>query len=246
MFLIFHRFVLSLRLAAAATMLVVPVSGFAETMEQGQDVVPVGAQTAAHPGGHAAMSHQTPSWFEQLKGQTVIEDTISGRPERAAMVEVQHDRIMSQMQNDLSANMTDGLFNNMSMMHQYMGQDGSSWLLAVDSEARLSNPPGAKCPAGVPAKRFDVSMIDAEITLNRWLDYYPGYMYVLTENIEKVREEEAKNAAAREKDDFDAGAVTTGIQGDYIQPLVLRANQGDCLRITPPRRRSSSRRCARR
>ena len=42
-------------------------------------------------------------------------------------------------------------------------------------------------------------MINVEITLNRWQDYYPGYMYVLTENIEKVRAEEAKNKAAREK-----------------------------------------------
>jgi FtsP/CotA-like multicopper oxidase with cupredoxin domain len=73
-------------------------------------------------------------------------------------------------------------------------------------------------------------MISVEISLNRWQDFYPGYMYVLTENIDKVREEEAKNKAAREKE-FDPGAVTTGLQGDYIQPLVIRGNQGDCVKI---------------
>lgn len=198
----------------------------------------VGAESQSSPHVHqAGMTHQgSTGWQQQLKGQTLVEDALEGRAGLSEKVEMQHHRIMrrleEQARKDAQVQATSGGFNNMSMMHQYMGQDGSSWLLAVDAEASLSNQPGAKCPAGVPTKSFDVSMIDAEITLNRWLDYYPGYMYVLTENIEKVREEEAKNAAAREKDDFDAGAVTTGIQGDYIQPLVLRANQGDCLRIT--------------
>jgi manganese oxidase len=37
---------------------------------------------------------------------------------------------------------------------------------------------------------------------------------------------------AREKEGFDPGAVTTGLQGDMIQPLVIRANQGDCVKMT--------------
>ena len=46
-----------------------------------------------------------------------------------------------------------------------------------------------------------------EITLNQWLDYYPGYMYILTEDIPKARGEEARNKLARdnEKDPFDTG-----------------------------------------
>ena len=68
--------------------------------------------------------------------------------------------------------------------------------------------------------------------MNRWLDFYPGYMYVLTQDLDKVRGEEAKNKEARDKDGFDPGAVTTGLQGDMIQPLVLRANQGDCVKMT--------------
>src|SRR5581483_11530947 len=73
--------------------------------------------------------------------------------------------------------------------------------------------------------------INVEITLNQWLDYYPGYMYVLTENIDKVREEEAKNKEAREKEGYDPGAVLPGVQAQWIQPLVIRANQGDCVKI---------------
>ena len=94
--------------------------------------------------------------------------------------------------------------------------------------------PGGRCPSTAPAKKYDISAINIEITLNQWLDFYPGYMYVLTENIEKVRAEEAKNKAAREneKDQYDPGAVTNGIQGDLIQPLVIRGNQGDCVKIT--------------
>ncbi|MCA9421603.1 MAG: hypothetical protein KC592_11310, partial [Nitrospira sp.] len=59
-----------------------------------------------------------------------------------------------------------------------------------------------------PVRNYDVSAINVEISLNQWLDYYPGYMYALTENIDKIREEEAKNAEAREKEGHaDPGAV---------------------------------------
>ncbi len=196
---------------------------------------------AAEPGGAPHQGHASPvampGWTQTLKGQTVVEDTIEGRADRSEKIELQHHRLMrrleEQAQKDAQAQQTSGLFNNMSMMHQYMGQDGSSWLLATDTgkgEPVLSN--GGRCPAGVPTKHYDVSMISVEITLNRWLDYYPGYMYVLTENIDKVRAAEAKNKAAREKEGFDPGAVSTGLQGDIIQPLVLRANQGDCVKLT--------------
>ncbi len=196
---------------------------------------------AAEPGGLSHQGHASPvampGWTQTLKGQTVVEDTIEGRADRSEKIELQHHRLMrrleEQAQKDAQVQQTSGLFSNMSMMHQYMGQDGSSFLLATDpakGEPVLAT--GGRCPAGVPTKHYDVSMINVEITLNRWLDYYPGYMYVLTENIDKVRAEEARNKAAREKEGFDPGAVSTGLQGDYIQPLVLRANQGDCVKLT--------------
>ena len=31
---------------------------------------------------HTAMSHQLPSWAEKLKGQTIVEDSMAGKPER--------------------------------------------------------------------------------------------------------------------------------------------------------------------
>ncbi len=179
----------------------------------------------------AAMTHQTPAWAERLKGQTIVEDTMEGRPERAAMVDRQHERIMRQMQGDLQSQSNSGLFNNMSMMHQY-GAGGQDYLLVSDPRVEPVSMPGGRCPASAPVRHYDVSAINVEITLNQWLDFYPGYMYVLTENIEKVREEEAKNAAAREVEGYDPGAVTQGLQSQWIQPLVIRANQGDCLKIT--------------
>ena len=52
-----------------------------------------------------------------------------------------------------------------------------------------------------------------------------------TENLDKVREEETKNKEAREKEGFDPGAVIPGVQAQWIQPLVIRGNQGDCVKI---------------
>jgi hypothetical protein len=187
----------------------------------------------AHPGHASAAS--MPGWTQTLKGQTIVEESLEGRGGRSEKVELQHHRLMRQMDQQLAgdaqAQWTSGGYNGMSMMHQYMGQDGSSFLLMSDNKAEPVGMDGGKCPAGVPVKHYDVSMINAEITLNRWQDFYPGYMYVLTENIEKVRAEEAKNKTAREAE-WDPGAVSTGLQGDIIQPLVIRGNQGDCVRIT--------------
>jgi FtsP/CotA-like multicopper oxidase with cupredoxin domain len=196
---------------------------------------------AASPEESTHEGHATPvampGWTQQLKGQTVVENAIEGRAGNPQMMEKQHHRLMEkleqQAQKDAKAQQTSGAFNEMSMMHQYMGQDGSSFLLMSDgSKGEPVMTSGGKCPAGVPVKQYDVSMINVEITLNRWLDFYPGYMYALTQDLDKVRSEEAKNKEAREKDGFDPGAVTTGLQGDMIQPLVLRANQGDCVKMT--------------
>lgn len=194
------------------------------------------AEESLHEEGHATPV-ALPGWTQQLKGQTILEDTIEGRPDRSGKMEMQHHRLMEkleqQAQKDAKAQQTSGAFNEMSMMHQYMGQDGSSFLLMSDgSQGEPVMTSGGKCPAGVPVKQYDVSMINVEVTLNRWLDFYPGYMYALTQDLDKVRSEEAKNKEARDKDGFDPGAVTTGLQGDMIQPLVLRANQGDCVKMT--------------
>ena len=90
---------------------------------------------------------------------------------------------------------------------------------------------GALCPANAPVRAYNVVAINVEITLNRFLDYDPnGRMYVLAENLARVRDEEARNKLARA--DKGDPAVSTGLQNDAIQPLTLRANQGECLRVT--------------
>jgi len=181
----------------------------------------------------AGMNAQSPGWAEKLKGQTIVEDAIEGRAERAALVEQQHERMMQQMQQDMEHNEKNtGVFNSMSMIHQYGGGPGNG-LLSSSMGLEPVSMNGGLCPKTAAVRNYDISAINVEITLNQWLDYYPGYMYTLTENIEKVREEEAKNAEARESEGHaDPGAVKNGIQGQWIQPLVIRGNQGDCVKIT--------------
>ena len=188
------------------------------------------APSAVH---QVSMSSQSPGWAQRLKGQTIMENAVEGRAERAALVELQHQRLMQQMQKDMQQKGdASGAFKTMSMMHQY-GAGPANGLLASNSDVEPVSMKGGLCPKTAPVRHYDVSAINVEITLNQWLDFYPGYMYALTEDIPSIREEEAKNAAAREKEGHhDPGGVKNGIQDQWIQPLVIRGNQGDCVKIT--------------
>jgi hypothetical protein len=180
---------------------------------------------------HQATEAQTaPAWAEQLKGQTIIEDTMEGRPERTAMMERQHHRVMEQMQRDADVQRNEGFYNDVNMMHQYGA--GNQDVLLMSNTGEPVSATGGRCPKTAPVRQYDISAINVEITLNQWLDFYPGYMYVLTENIDKVRDEETRNREAREKDGYDPGAVKNGLQSQWIQPLVIRGNQGDCVKMT--------------
>ena len=76
------------------------------------------------------------------------------------------------------------------------------------------------CPANAFVRHFDVQAIDVRITLNRFGDNDPfGKMYVLSNRVSAVRTQEA------------ARTVSTGLRNDAIQPLVIRANEGDCVEI---------------
>ena len=89
---------------------------------------------------------------------------------------------------------------------------------------------GALCDPTAPLRDYSLVAINVEISLNRYLDYdHMGRMYVLEDRLEQVREEEAQNRAARA--DLAEPAVSIGLQGDAIQPLTIRANQSDCVRI---------------
>jgi hypothetical protein len=87
-------------------------------------------------------------------------------------------------------------------------------------QARALAGPGQPCPTDAPVKRFAVSAIDVNIPLNRFGDHDPdGKMYVLDSEIPAVRAQEASRK------------VSIGLRDDAIQPLVIRANLGDCVEI---------------
>ena len=105
------------------------------------------------------------------------------------MVERQHQRVMQQMQHDATVQRNGGYYNDLNMMHQY-GAGNQDVLLMSNPGVEPVSTSGGRCPASAPVRKYDISAINVEISLNMWLDFYPGYMYVLTENLEKVREEE--------------------------------------------------------
>lgn len=171
------------------------------------------------------------NWEEKFKAQLVREDQAEGRDGHSDRVDAAMNKLMQEISkgNGLHSNHGEesGPFSGMAMMQQmdqsfFLGPTGVSESVTA----------GGRCPKGAPVKEYDISGINVEITLNQWLDYHPGYMYVLTENVDKVRAEEKKNKEAREKEGYDPGAVTTGLQTDMIQPLNIRGNQGDCIIFT--------------
>ena len=89
------------------------------------------------------------------------------------------------------------------------------------------------CTEGGPVKEYDVHAIDVTITLNRFGDHITGgFMYALEANIPEIRAFEAAIEADRSAaDGLGVARVSHGLRKDPIQPMVIRANLGDCLRI---------------
>ena len=87
-------------------------------------------------------------------------------------------------------------------------------LLVAEDKENVKVTQGARCSAQMPVRAYDISAINVEITVNRFGDFYPGFMYVLTGDVAGVRAEEEKNRAARESDDptFSKGAVSNRIR----------------------------------
>ena len=76
------------------------------------------------------------------------------------------------------------------------------------------------CLEDAPIRSYDIVAMPVTITLNRYGDHDPqGRAYVLESEVERVRAEAARGA----------DGVSLGLQGDAVQPLVLRATPGDCL-----------------
>ncbi|MEM7584500.1 MAG: multicopper oxidase domain-containing protein [Acidobacteriota bacterium] len=101
---------------------------------------------------------------------------------------------------------------------------------------RVNAEPGAPfnaCVEGGPVKEYDVHAIDVTITLNRWGDHVEdAYMYALEANIPAIRDFETALEADRTLPEGEGVTrVSLGLRKDLIQPLVIRANLGECLRI---------------
>jgi len=197
--------------------------------------IAIGSDAAVEPSGVQPDQKQTePAWMQRLRAQFIVEDAIEGRPNNMPQMGLLEKMAMQQAGHEHSGK-SKGAFTAMQgpghQLDMFTGMLKQGVLLGPTGNASESVSPGGHCPQSAPVKAFDISAINVEITLNQWLDFYPGFMYVLKENLPKVREAEAQNKAAREKEN-DHGAVSNGLQGDVIQPLTIRANQGDCVIIT--------------
>ena len=121
---------------------------------------------------------------------------------------------------------------------------------AVAAETLGGQPAFNACTQGGSTKSYDVSAIDVVMPLNRWGDHVERrHMYALNANIADIRSFEAALEADRTADEgLDVARVSHGLRKDPIQPLVIRANLGECLQInftnasqtaSPPRCTSS-------
>jgi hypothetical protein len=98
----------------------------------------------------------------------------------------------------------------------------SGLLLPISTNAVVAATPQGPCPSGAPTKSFNVSAIDIRMDLNRFGDNDPlAQMFVLDDMIPAVRTFEATGHTA----------LSIGLRDDPIQPLSIRANEGDCVII---------------
>lgn len=108
------------------------------------------------------------------------------------------------------------------------GNDGRGIASAQPRQAPIN-----ACDGSALVKTYDVHAIEVTITLNRWGDHINhGFMYALEANIPAIRSFEAALEADRALEDgIGVTRVSHGLRKDPIQPLVLRANLGECLRV---------------
>ncbi|MDC0712295.1 cupredoxin [Stigmatella sp. ncwal1] len=87
----------------------------------------------------------------------------------------------------------------------------------LSDEARFA----AGCAPDAPVRTYELAAISVDIPLNAHGDHIPGgLMYVREQDVPAVRAQERRSVHER---------VSPGLGQDPIQPLVLRANLGECL-----------------
>ena len=78
--------------------------------------------------------------------------------------------------------------------HGPAGHEGAEGLALGPGSDREFVSSGPACGPDLPRREYALAAVEVEITLNRYLDYDPlGRMYVLEEDLARVREEEARN-----------------------------------------------------
>ncbi len=83
----------------------------------------------------------------------------------------------------------------------------------------------APCPQGAETKQYEFAAIRLRINLNRWGDHDPeGFMFAPIDALDEIATRSRKQANG----DF---GLSLGLAGDPIQPLTVRANVGDCIRL---------------
>ena len=116
-------------------------------------------------------------------------------------------------------------------VHGHFVGDRTVGLALAPAADRGERPAGPRCGKKANERRYDVAAVAVDIALNRWGDHDPrGRAYVLRRDLDRVRAEEAANAAYRRGK--GEPAVSIGLQGDALQPLTLRVHPGECLRIS--------------
>ena len=158
-------------------------------------VSPAGAISVDHGhdthGSNSAV--ERPVWLDKLENQLDHEDVMSGLEGSQEKMDKTFMKLMGQLQDKLTEHASPassgGGFHDSWSAHQL----GQSYLLGP-TEAAAKVYKGAHCPGNVPVKKYEISAINVEVTLNQWGDYYPGYMYVLDKDISRVRDEEKKKS----------------------------------------------------
>ncbi len=107
--------------------------------------------------------------------------------------------------------------------------------------AAAASDPGNPCPANLTAnhqRTFDVMALDVKIPLNRYGDNDPkGKMYLATavdgqpNSMLVPGETTMRTALAAVRAEESSQKVSIGLRDDPIQPLSIRANEGDCVTI---------------
>jgi len=109
--------------------------------------------------------------------------------------------------------------------HNHEGSEGPIISANLGPHKQILNNTSG-CPADTLVRAYDVVAIDVKITLNRWGDYDPvGMMYATRSDVPRIRVQEV----AGERQNY---GLTLGLGADPIQPLAIRANVGDCVRVS--------------